>query len=1018
MPPSSLRKPAPVDNLHEEKVSGEDVFDNFLNLRQGKHAEAACTELTEITHQRTSSLPNATSNRAQSAYLVIREPTTTTEGGELQVHNLEGVQVVETVSAEELQAVHDALALVRSPKHSDTIPRQNRSDYRADVDGLRAVAVVAVMIYHMDHHWLPGGFVGVDVFFVISGFVVSGTLLRSPAPDFWSFLLAFYARRVKRLVPALLAFIFMTSIAISAVVPPEVEVLQEHYISGQLALLGWSNNFFAGKSNSYWDVGAQSLEYNPFTHTWSLGVEEQFYFLFPTLAIVAYGPRASRASYMAIWKYGPLSLLALSFVISLVLSAVLSIRAQQLAFYLLPSRFWQLVLGAMLFEVTYKLKAGAGMPRTVQLLKKAEVRCAIELCSLILAILASSFTNGHKLFPVPWSILAIAFAVSFIGLGSLEKQHYASGLLPSPVLNSCLGWWPFAYIGRLSYPLYLWHWPVYVCLKWVVDFNALPVRAFALLLTTMLAMITYHGIELRVQSWKPRRRIFIFLVFLVVGVGSLQLWIAALRGPLYGKLFMSRSTSAQSNSGSAQSSSGSATTGSAIVLHPPSLAPHAPPAMPPLPPTSPSPSLPSDVPLPPPPPPSLPPVSPSAPPRLPKCACMNNAGPDHTLYSPPQVNAQASEPCFGPSDRYPTSIESYREYFQNIGHGCFATVFGQDFWDPGDDSTPDDCFLPGEHFEPGRQPGAERTVFMLGDSHAAAFAPGLAKAVRGNMAMAMGSGPSFMFVWSGDVRFSLLETVLQKGDVVLTVQAAREPGSDANPIGDGGSYYGPSQLAFFRWALIPMLQSKGGSLVLFEDVYRLGGAGDGVNSMYFCPPGSTRCDYTEAEVNAFAGLRPVDKQRLQDFAAEFPETVRVFDRASDLMMAHGHGSNMVPGTSINAYVDSDHVSIAGGEYFAPYLCAAFDEWGLFEPVSRTNDDSRHPSWLEAAREALATYPADGSKDVEWCERAAVIFKVHIGYQNPLDRIPSPEREGWTSRGCDGKTDYLHIFQPDQLYAFH
>jgi hypothetical protein len=186
-------------------------------------------------------------------------------------NNLEGAKIIERVDAQEVQAMREARAVgMKGSEHVNTAepPRQDRSDYRADVDGLRAVAVTAVMIYHMEHGYLPGGFVGVDIFFCISGFVVSGSLLRSPARDFKTFLLTFYARRVKRLVPALLLFVLATSTCISVLVRPEAGVLQEHYTSGQLALIGWSNNFFAGRANSYWQQGIKSLEYNPFTHTY------------------------------------------------------------------------------------------------------------------------------------------------------------------------------------------------------------------------------------------------------------------------------------------------------------------------------------------------------------------------------------------------------------------------------------------------------------------------------------------------------------------------------------------------------------------------------------------------------------------------------------------------------------------------------------------------------------------------------------------------------------------------------
>eukprot|EP00966_Prymnesium_polylepis_P139201 3216311-Prymnesium_polylepis.1 len=243
--------------------------------------------------------------------------------------------------------------------------------HRADIDGLRAVAVTAVILYHMDHKYLPGGFVGVDVrppaeltrtrtadrsipvWIPCSSFVVSGSLLRSGRADFVSFVLSFYARRIQRLVPALILTVLVTSFTISLLVEPELQILPEHYMSGQLALLGWANVYFAGESKSYWNQGIRSLEYNPFTHMWSLGVEEQYYLFFPLLLVLGYGRRVMHSSSpRPHWPFGPLTLFALLCALSFTLSAYWSANpsSQNVAYYLLPSRFWQLMIGAMVNE--------------------------------------------------------------------------------------------------------------------------------------------------------------------------------------------------------------------------------------------------------------------------------------------------------------------------------------------------------------------------------------------------------------------------------------------------------------------------------------------------------------------------------------------------------------------------------------------------------------------------------------------------------------------------------------------
>ena len=124
--------------------------------------------------------------------------------------------------------------------------------YRADIDGLRAVAVIAVLIFHLDPSWLPGGFVGVDIFFVISGYVVTASLLRERHSSSCNFLLAFYTRRVKRLAPALIVVVTLTSILFAMMVPPwQSEQLSEYYLSGMLSLVGMANMHYATLPTGY-----------------------------------------------------------------------------------------------------------------------------------------------------------------------------------------------------------------------------------------------------------------------------------------------------------------------------------------------------------------------------------------------------------------------------------------------------------------------------------------------------------------------------------------------------------------------------------------------------------------------------------------------------------------------------------------------------------------------------------------------------------------------------------------------
>ncbi|WP_321919168.1 acyltransferase family protein [Paraburkholderia tropica] len=208
--------------------------------------------------------------------------------------------------------------------------------HAAYIDGLRAIAVLSVIVYHLNASWLPGGFAGVDVFFVISGFVVAMSVSELRDISLGRFLAYFYARRLVRITPALVVMLLATFVA-SALFIPEAWLSSTNQRTGLWAFLGLSNFVLAADTGNYFSPIA---EFNPFTHTWSLAVEEQFYLSFPWLFYMWLRGRKSLSRWII------LAALVGSFVCAIWLG-----RANQTyAFYMIWSRYWELAVGVLLFQ--------------------------------------------------------------------------------------------------------------------------------------------------------------------------------------------------------------------------------------------------------------------------------------------------------------------------------------------------------------------------------------------------------------------------------------------------------------------------------------------------------------------------------------------------------------------------------------------------------------------------------------------------------------------------------------------
>ena len=313
-----------------------------------------------------------------------------------------------------------------------------KSGFRADLEGLRGVAVLLVLLYHARAPLVDGGYIGVDVFFVLSGFLITGIIVRELMGTGRLSLSGFYARRARRLLPAAALVLVITMIASVIVLPPlRVPAVAGDTISAALYV---SNIRFAIQATDY--LGSE-LAPSPVLHFWSLSVEEQFYIFWPTLLAVVAGATFLRGRHDAGIRRLAI-VLAVVLVGSLGLSILLTSVNQPWAFFSLPTRAWELALGGLL--------ALPGAARWVP----ARVAVPAGWIGLALIVAAGLFLDTSVAFP------GVAALVPTIGAALV----IAAGLAATPTGSSryaagrVLGLAPIRFLGLISYSLYLWHWPI------------------------------------------------------------------------------------------------------------------------------------------------------------------------------------------------------------------------------------------------------------------------------------------------------------------------------------------------------------------------------------------------------------------------------------------------------------------------------------------------------------------------------------------------------------------------------
>ncbi|MFZ4540628.1 MAG: acyltransferase family protein [Rickettsiales bacterium] len=364
--------------------------------------------------------------------------------------------------------------------------------YRPDIDGLRALAVLAVVLFHAFPSSLKGGFVGVDVFFVISGYLISGILLRQLAAGQFS-IAGFYGRRIRRIFPAL-ALVMLAVLAFGwfALLADEYQQLGKHVGAGAAFL----SNIVLWQESGYFD---NSSETKPLLHLWSLGVEEQFYIVWPGLLYACWR-----------WQRHMFPILCGVTLLSFAAGLACLWGDRSFMFFSPVTRFWELSAGALL--AYHHIHHPQKIPW--------KWRHGLSWLGLILILVACVILRSKYAFPGAWALLPVVGACCIIGAGAAAQMNRF--VLSNPVMVG---------VGLISYPLYLWHWPLLSFAR--IVYSATPpmeVRLACVVVSVLLATATYWLVERPIRFGLQKRRNAVVLATMVAGLGIAGIWIAHERG--------------------------------------------------------------------------------------------------------------------------------------------------------------------------------------------------------------------------------------------------------------------------------------------------------------------------------------------------------------------------------------------------------------------------------------------------------------------------------------------------------
>jgi peptidoglycan/LPS O-acetylase OafA/YrhL len=374
--------------------------------------------------------------------------------------------------------------------------------FRTDINGLRAVAVLAVVVFHAGIA-IPGGFTGVDIFYVISGYLISSLLLREVDRSGGVDLVEFWTRRMRRLVPALALVVTVTLLASVLVLSPLVwGRLAWHAAS---AMLFVSNLLFPYQGQDYF---SDSVTPSPYLHTWSLGIEEQFYIFWPLLILLAVAvARRTRVPARRMLQL----LFAGTFVVSFATSVWLTTAAPDWAFYVLPTRAWEFAGAALVATLPW------GRLAELSRLRPRLLRALLGTAGVLLLALSFAFVHETDPFPGTVALLPVGGALLVLAAGSIPADGtWVDRVLGLPVLQR---------IGDVSYSWYLWHWPFVVLTTAAVQDDAIWIKVLATLAALGAAVATYRWVENPVRfsgAMKSWRRTAAVTLVIGLAVGALS----------------------------------------------------------------------------------------------------------------------------------------------------------------------------------------------------------------------------------------------------------------------------------------------------------------------------------------------------------------------------------------------------------------------------------------------------------------------------------------------------------------